>query len=62
MSSAREGADMTLYIQVENVKQKITVPDDTDFTLMIETYYQKQVDWAKAHGKDSSIITKKTPQ
>lgn len=53
---------MNLYITYENLKQKISVPDNTDFTLFIDTFYTEQIEWAKKHGRDTSKIRKRTPQ
>ncbi len=53
---------MTLYLTYGNVKQRIIVPENTDFTLFIDTFYAEQVEWAIKHGRDVSRIKRKTPQ
>lgn len=53
---------MKLYLQFDDVRQTIEVPDDTDFSLMIENYYHGRLIGPTAHGMNPACISRKSPQ
>jgi len=53
---------MKLYFKKNNSNLVFSVPDDTDFTLFIDSFHAEQVETAIRKGRDPSTIHKKTPQ
>ena len=53
---------MRLFVYCEGKQIVFNVPDDTDFTFMIEDSYEERVRQAKAKGRDVSKIHPESPQ
>ena len=53
---------MRLFVYCEGKQIVFNVPDDTDFTFMIEDFYEERVRQAKAKGRDVSKIQPEMPQ
>lgn len=53
---------MRLFVYFEGKQIVFNVPDDTDFTFMIQDFYEEQLKQAKAKGRDVSNIHPESPQ
>lgn len=53
---------MRLFLYCEGRQIVFSVPDDTDFSFMIDDFYEEQVNRARAKGQDASKIHPLTPQ